>query len=175
MLHPILSSLEDPTLCFRLIFLFERDHRGKVPDTAVWIHSDPSLVSPSGVQAPHLFEAFELLLVEPQMQGCSLTRPYAAWTTRLSRADSYTSLEHWLQKLLFLFETKQTNEKILYIFLVFYLLTLFFLWDWSKAFYRDILVPNMCRRWMSLVCRLKCQFRAISIDSWSLLLYFIAR
>lgn len=35
--------------------------------------SDPSLVSPSGVQAPRLFDAFELLLAEQQMQGCSLT------------------------------------------------------------------------------------------------------
>lgn len=29
------------------------------------------------------------------------TRPRAAWTTRLPRARSYISLEHWLQKLLF--------------------------------------------------------------------------
>lgn len=72
--YSILSFLEDPTLGFKLVLLFERDHPGKGHSAAVCEPTgDPSLVSPSGVQAPHLFDAFELLLGEQQMQGCSLT------------------------------------------------------------------------------------------------------
>lgn len=71
-LHSFLSR--NPTLGFKLVLLFERDHPGKGHSAAVCESTgDPSLVSPSGVQAPHLFDAFELLLGEQQMQGCSLT------------------------------------------------------------------------------------------------------
>lgn len=121
--YSILSFLGDPTLGFRLVLLFERDHPGKGHVAAVWIHLWSFSVSPSGVRAPHLFDAFELLL------GSNRCRA-APWHTSFCCLDQQGRFLHQsgtlAPKAAFLILMKQTNEKNLYIFLVFYLLMLFF-------------------------------------------------
>lgn len=156
---PILSFLEDPRLGFRLVLLFGRAAPGQAP-SALGNPWDPSLEP----KFPSLMPSSSFL-GEPQLQGCSLPHVLGC----LPRAGSYSSLEHWLQKLLFLILMKQTNGKNLYIVLVFYLFCFSFFRDRAEAFYRAILVPNPCRHRVSLVCRLKCQPRAISDHSWTLL------
>lgn len=112
--HLIFSTLEDPTFVFKLVLSFERDHPGKGHSAAVWVHqwsfSCVTLWSPSSpslwcLRAPPGGATDAGLLLD--------TSPYAAWTMRLPRADSYTSLEHWLQKLLFYFnETNKWKESV---------------------------------------------------------------
>lgn len=106
---PLLSFPEDPRLGFRFVLLFGR----AVPSAL----GNPWVLSPCP-QIP-ISDAFELLLGGATTAGLLLGC--------LPRAGSYSSLEHWLQKLLFLILTKQTNGKNLYIVLVFYLFLLLFL------------------------------------------------
>lgn len=143
---------EDPRLGFRLVLLFGRAAPRQAPSAL----GNPWDLSPCP-QIP-ISDAFELLLGGATTAGLFLGC--------LPRAGSYSSLEHWLQKLLFFkILTKQTNGKNLYIVLVFYLFCFSFFRHRAEAFYRAILVPNPCRHGLSLVCRLKCQPRASSDHS----------
>lgn len=130
-----------------------------------WAGSGEPLGSISGAQIP-VSDAFELLLGGATTAGLLLaTRP------RLPSLGQLLTLVWNIgsKSCFFLTLMKQTNGKNLYIVLVFYLFCFSFFRDRAEAFYRAILVPNLCRHGLSLVCRLKCQPRAISDHSWTLL------
>lgn len=81
---PILPFLEDPSLGFELSSCLAELFPGRLP--VLWGTPGISLEPKFSSLMPS-----SSFLGEPQLQGCSL----------LPRAGSYSSLEHWLQKLLF--------------------------------------------------------------------------
>lgn len=152
---PILSFLEDPRLVFWLVLLFGRAAPRQAP-SALGNPWDLSLEP----KFPSLMPSSSFL-GEPQLQGCSLAAfPGQVLTLVWNIGSKSCFFKSWWSK---------PMARNLYIVLVFYLFCFSFFRDRAEAFYRAILVPNPCRHRLSLVCRLKCQPRALSDHSWTFL------